>query len=253
MIKWCAYCQQFQGEQPPFDDYSITHGICQNCASKGLDLADQQLERIQILANIQRNLFYAGQNDDEVLAQETVAEAKQAGVQSVDLLIGLIAPLLWKVGELWETGKITVADEHRFTRVYESIIAKIEETEPSYEIVDVLLVNAPGNAHHLGLRVLNLWLYSKGIKSENFKESELESVVSEVLKRKPRFLGFSVATDDQVPGTIKLGEKVMNRLGANPPQLIIGGAAIKRGDFKSSFGITYLSDIQQFLILLKPN
>lgn len=251
MIKWCSYCQQFQGEKPPFEDYALTHGVCESCASIVSDLTEHQVKKMQVLVNIQRKLFHAGFSNDGELAQEAIAEAKEAGVQSVDVLMGLIAPLLWKVGELWEAGKITVADEHRFTSFYEAIIAKIEDVDPGYESVDVLLVNAPGNTHFLGLRVLNLWLHSKGIKSATYSESKLESIASEILKRRPRFLGFSVAIDGQLQETINLGESVLNSLGANAPLLILGGGVIKRGDFKNSSRITYISDIQEFLRLIK--
>ena len=35
MIRWCAYCQHYQGEQEPLDDYSITHDICEPCLASG--------------------------------------------------------------------------------------------------------------------------------------------------------------------------------------------------------------------------
>ena len=38
MLKWCAYCQQFTGESPKYDDFSITHGLCARCATRKLDL-----------------------------------------------------------------------------------------------------------------------------------------------------------------------------------------------------------------------
>lgn len=253
MIRWCAYCQQFQGEVQPYDDYGFTHGICESCGLKDFKYTDQEFIKIQTLVKIQKQLFDAGLEGGETLAEEAIEEAKQAGVQSVDLLMGLIAPLLWKVGKLWETGDITVADEHRFTKVYESIVAKIENIEPADEFVDVLLINAPANTHYLGLRVLNLWLQSKQIKSAIFKINQKELVIAEIVKLKPKFLGFSVATEYQLLDTVTLAEKVQLSMGSEAPKLIIGGAAVKRGAYQNTAAITYLSDINQFLYLLKAD
>ena len=251
MINWCSYCQQFQGESPPYNNYSITHGICPSCTEIGLDISDEQFARIQNLVNIQKKLFDAGFSGAEDLAKKAITEAKMAGLQPVDLLMGIITPLLWKVGDLWESGKITVADEHRFTKVYDVIVAQIEEGEPANECVDVLFLNAPANTHYLGLRVLKLWLRSKGIESDVLRNCGLEFVVSEIVKRKPRYLGFSVAANGQLAKVLKLSEQIQKRLGPAVPQIVIGGGVIKRGDFKNSSGIIYQSDIHEFLKLLE--
>ena len=31
MFRWCSYCQTFIGESKPFEDFSLTHGICKYC------------------------------------------------------------------------------------------------------------------------------------------------------------------------------------------------------------------------------
>ena len=34
MIRFCKWCEQYMGEKAPFDDKSITHGICVECAER---------------------------------------------------------------------------------------------------------------------------------------------------------------------------------------------------------------------------
>ncbi len=43
MLKWCTYCQEFQGEVPPFDTLASTHGICQNCVPHAEHLTSREL------------------------------------------------------------------------------------------------------------------------------------------------------------------------------------------------------------------
>ena len=66
MLKWCAYCQQFTGESPEYDDFSITHGLCGDCASGKLDLfSASTVEQADFLRDIFDRLFAAGRRNEE--------------------------------------------------------------------------------------------------------------------------------------------------------------------------------------------
>jgi len=34
MISICAWCGKVMGEKPPYQDKSVTHGICEKCLAK---------------------------------------------------------------------------------------------------------------------------------------------------------------------------------------------------------------------------
>jgi len=52
-------------------------------------------------------------------------------MRAIDLLIGIIAPLLYQIGEDWKHGAVTVAQEHRFTAFCEKVLELIGEVAPA--------------------------------------------------------------------------------------------------------------------------
>ena len=114
MLTWCAYCQHFQGEMPPFDDYSITHVICPECESTGLEITDAELARLRALQQFYAGLFEAGRRGDLAEAERIVQRAGEQDIRYIDLLFGIVAPALHQIGDDWRANRVTVADGHRF-------------------------------------------------------------------------------------------------------------------------------------------
>ena len=166
MLIWCSYCQQFQGEIPPYEKFAITHGLCPACVDTGLDLTERDLAHIRTLKGIQGRLMEAGLCADLKAAEQIVRCAADANVRGTDMM----APILFEIGENWKRGVATVANEHRFTGfcegVFELVSARVKTAEPGgarkAEQAEFVLVNASGNRHTLAIRILELWLVNKG-------------------------------------------------------------------------------------------
>src|ERR1044071_9252313 len=60
---------------------------------------------------------------DEVAAETAVREAMEAALGTAEIDDEIIAPALWLVGELWERGDISVADEHLATEISLRVLA----------------------------------------------------------------------------------------------------------------------------------
>lgn len=77
-------------------------------------------DRIKDLANALLEALLAG---DEVGAEITVREAMDAELSTAEIDEEMIGPALWLVGELWERGKISVAEEHLATEIALRVLA----------------------------------------------------------------------------------------------------------------------------------
>ena len=75
------------------------------------------------LAELTRAYTIAILTGDEVAAEATIREALDARVPMADIDDQIIAPALWYVGELWERGEITIADEHLATEISIRVLA----------------------------------------------------------------------------------------------------------------------------------
>jgi methanogenic corrinoid protein MtbC1 len=60
---------------------------------------------------------------DEVAAEGTIRQAIADNLTTAQIAEEIIAPALWLVGELWERGEISVADEHIATEICMRVLA----------------------------------------------------------------------------------------------------------------------------------
>jgi len=88
---------------------------------------------------------------DEVAAEVTIREAMDASLTSAEIDDEIIAPALWFVGDLWERGEITVADEHLATEISTRVLAlqreamRLELTRATY----LVMLAAPAGERHV--------------------------------------------------------------------------------------------------------
>ena len=199
MLKWCSYCQQFLGEVPDYDNFSISHGTCPECYADLFGQGDVDLTRPLLLKAVQRKLWTAGLENNLTAAAKVIDDAVSTGLRPVDILIGMVAPMLYQVGEDWKTGVFSVEQEHRFTTFCEKIIDLVTtkmQLNPSPNSTSdgaILLMNAPGNVHTLGLRIIALWLASKGRIATILDTQDAANVLKVIKTTRPTLLLISVA------------------------------------------------------------
>ena len=236
MLKWCSYCQQFLGETEPYENLRITHGICAACLPNLHTLTNQDLEYSRRLRAIQDRLRTAGLSGDLKSADLIIKDAIAQNVRPIDILMGLVAPMLYEVGEQWCKGSITVAEEHRFTgyceQSFEFLRNKITVSKPtdpaSADRVDVLLMNAPGNRHTLAIRILAAWCAGEGIPVRVVDPiPAIEDLVRLVGESRPRLVLVSIALAEQCPAVARLAERIADLPGPHHPKIFVGGYAVK--------------------------
>jgi len=94
---------------------------------------------------------------DEVAAERVIREAIEAGLSIAEVDEEIIAPALWLVGELWERGEISVADEHVATEISIRVLAlerearRVARVRPAYL---AMLAAPPGELHVVALRMV---------------------------------------------------------------------------------------------------
>jgi methanogenic corrinoid protein MtbC1 len=102
---------------------------------------------------------------DEVAAEIAIREAIDARLSTAEIDDEIIAPALWYVGELWERGEISVADEHIATEICVRVLAlqrearRLAESRARHR---VLLAAAVGELHVVALRMIDQLLREAG-------------------------------------------------------------------------------------------
>jgi len=257
MLKWCSYCQKFMGEIPPYEDFHVTHGMCNTCA-RVEDFTDSDIAHAGNLRKIRERLFDAGERSDLDAAAHTIENGIKVGLKSVDILIGVMAPMLSEVGDDWTKNILCVAEEHRFTnfceKVFDLISTKVKAelavsatpTNPS----GVLLMNARGNSHVLGLRMLALRLLNSGriVEIVDMPDSS-EELAMLVARTQPELILVSMALAEQCKSVITFAERIAELPTSIRPRVIVGGYAVKAGLVSAIPGAELQGDISSVLAI----
>ena len=102
---------------------------------------------------------------DEIGAELAIRDAMDAGLGAAEIDDGIIAPALWLVGDLWERGEISVADEHLATEISMRVLALQREAQ---RVADrrrehrIMLATPEGELHVVALRMIGNLLRDAG-------------------------------------------------------------------------------------------
>jgi methanogenic corrinoid protein MtbC1 len=122
-------------------------------------------ERWEMVAELGRTYAAALLMGDEVAAEIAVREAMEAKLSAAEIDDEIIAPALWLVGDLWERGEITVADEHLATEISTRVLALQREAERlavARGAHRVMLATPAGELHVVALRMVDNLLGEAG-------------------------------------------------------------------------------------------
>ena len=239
MIRWCAYCQKYLGESAPFDQFELTHGICKDClATNRLQEVDEV--RVRGVATFLQKVAECMARDQ--LATALLEEGLQLGLQPWDLLIGIIQPVLRNMGEKWASAEATIHQEAQLTASCSRIIALLWERQPGFKALgqaprpEVLLVNAEGNRHHLGIGLVQFFLLTRGIPARALHAPMPPAELLEVIQEcRPRKVGISCAVPGQIPAAGRAVAAIATLPQGLQPQVYVGGNGV-RGNEASLLG-----------------
>ena len=104
-------------------------------------------------------------------AYRIASRALREGLDLAGLYQRVVAPAMYEVGTLWETGALTVADEHRATELTNRVLAALRpapgevEGSPGGGLGRAMLATVEGERHALGLRIVADILEDNGFET----------------------------------------------------------------------------------------
>lgn len=115
-----------------------------------------------------------------------------------DVVLHIIQPCLYRVGELWACGQISVTAEHFGSNLLRTHIAQLLRLSPSpLRPVTAIVACAPGELHDIGALALALFLRRRGFNVIYGGASvEAEDFIADVRRVAPEVVCLSAATPD---------------------------------------------------------
>jgi len=252
MLIWCSRCLGFICEGYPYDKLFVSYGICPRCGQGAAALTAPDLRVREVVMDIYARLTDAGRRNDLEAAEAIIDESIKQGIKPIDILLGIIAPILYQAGEDWERGTFTVSEEHRLTSFCESVVTSIstksgfvaQSQEAQNDRTKVLLMNAPGNTHTIALKILALRLMSDGVRTLTVEmPTRAEDVAALLDRTSAERILISMALPEQSEGVVAFARYVAEVPETRRPRIIVGGNAVKNGSVAAIPGVDLIADI----------
>ena len=265
MFRWCSFCYTYLGEKKPFESFELTHGICSVCKTQILNnkISEEEIfertEKIKGLILFTQNKY---SKQDRLSALEFLRRGQELKIPLTDLVMGLIVPSLYKVGELWSTSQLTVAQEHSYKSYCSEILQNISSFFAEYQSYrnslapEVLLITSKNNNHLFGTEIVELFLMINQIPSMVTPSSmAYEEIVDLVKKVKPKAIGISISLAPQMNTLHELISALKKEHCF--PNIVLGGFYIREVNFPElSLSCDYpqlnkFNEISDFINFLK--
>jgi MerR family transcriptional regulator, light-induced transcriptional regulator len=171
------------------------------------------------LDDLRRELEDALLAFDEPRAQ-TIVDSLLAAATLDTVLSGVVLPYLHELGERWQRGEVSVAQEHFASSVLRGRLLGLTRGWDRGFGPRVLLACAPGEQHDLGLICFGLALRERGWRIGYLgADTPIDSVASAALAFAPEFVVLSAVTAERFNANAnELGELAKAR------RLCLGGA-----------------------------
>ena len=116
---------------------------------------------------------------------------------------------------------------------------------------DILLTNAPGNRHTLAVKILDLWLASKGRRARIVDaQFDLGPLIDEIRTTRSSILLISMSLMKQYGVVNEIVERVAELPQPLRPRVVIGGYAVKLGLVPPITGTDLMADISALANIL---
>lgn len=211
----------------PYDDFRVSHGVCQSCAANIRSLSYKKLDGV---IDFFRMLFSRVESGEPLDPKKVILDSIEIGISQADLLLGILQPILYKIGLCFAEGKLSVAKEHLFSEAVSAITQEFERTLPPSTDSRIILALSEHNVHYLGVDFLSLLIAERlGCRVRKLRNLTTKEMAELIKNEKPRFFGLSAALPEHWLSMVELNQLLETSLrGEDKPLLALGGSSLKR-------------------------
>lgn len=165
-----------------------------------------------------------------------------------ELLDEVLVPLIVKIGELWEQGRLRVAHEHVASAVVGSFLSNLKNSVVPSPMAPTLVVAAPSRQHHeLGALLVAATAVTEGWRVLHLgPDSPIEEIAAAALLKGARAVALSIVYpgDDPLLG-VDL-KKLRHLIGDEIPILLGGRAAAAYQAHAQELSMRQVSNMREF-------
>ena len=173
----------------------------------------------------------------EALVEGRIAEAEALiehwigrGSSYEDIAVQGIQASMIRIGELWEEGQVTVAQEHLATAISHRLLVRAfdAETFSHPRKQKAMFACVEGNRHALGLRIVSDTFSIAGWDIA-YLGADVPTVdlMTYVERQRPHLLGLSATLAEHLHVALEVAQALHAELMDRAPRIVIGGRAVR--------------------------
>lgn len=170
-------------------------------------------------------------------AEAVLDEGLGRGIHVVTLYQDVLGPALRGIGELWQQGGLSVADEHLATQIALQQMDRLRREVRPHAARDIraIVTAVEGNQHTIGARMVADVLAFDGWDVDFLGASlPTPDLIAFVQRRRPQLLALSITMDEHLDAALSA---IASLQALDPsPTVLVGGAAVdgQRDDLKAA-------------------
>ncbi len=207
------------------------------------------------LLEIQQNYLKSIVSGQRQHAVECILAAIRQGIPLLDLYVEVFQTSLYKIGQLWEQNRITVAEEHLATAITQFVLAQTYIHLPQSEIHrgNMVLTGVQNELHQVGGNIIADVLESQGW-DVHFLGTNMpqDGILKAIEDHEATLVGISTTMVFNIPATQKLIDSIRNQFTSDCPRILVGGAAFRFDSnlWKEVGADGYASNVKETVTLL---
>jgi methanogenic corrinoid protein MtbC1 len=167
---------------------------------------------------------------DHVRGQSIVERCLEDGHDLVTLADRLFQPAMETVGDAWERGDLSVADEHRATAAIQTLAVDAFTGARFDDPVDrrILVASVEGNRHDMGTDLVADAFETAGWQVRNLgADTPTTELVDETRAWEPHVVALSLSMATHVPVASDAVNRIREAAGDDPPLIMVGGQPLR--------------------------
>ncbi|MCV0372092.1 MAG: cobalamin-dependent protein [Nitrosarchaeum sp.] len=182
-------------------------------------------KREEVITKTKQQL-YKKLTEGDIHASMLVYEDYVKMFRITDFFDKILRPVMYKIGDDWKTGKISIATEHVASNSAQTLVKIIMDQVTRIVNKKKILICVPlGEEHHLGCDVLETYLSIKGFKVYNIGTAiPTESVINFINNNRPDVVLISITLEDNIVAGQRLVKKIKEQFDI---PILVGGFAVQ--------------------------
>ena len=203
-------------------------------------------------AAVRDDFVRALERGDANSAELIALDALTAGMDVAGLYVDVIAPALAEVGHQWETGRMSIADEHLATGIAYDVMRLVSRQATVYPRRSrerILLAAVGAEGHTTGLRMIADLAEGHGFDVQFLGASvPVNTLAGVVAKHRPELVGLSVTMAGPAG---QLGNALGEVLGSGhaPKGILVGGLGVP-DRFRDDDRVRYAANARDALAVI---